>query len=67
MENLVNSSVTMHKTQSAVTYGRDLQTKNELNPTFMQDISAEKDNYYNLCNLIHLHSLVPNIDVPPAN
>ena len=33
------------------------KTKNDLNPTFMKDIFAERDGYYSLRNLSHLQLL----------
>ena len=53
--NNVNSSATTHKRNLQLLMIEIHQIKNNLNPPFMQGIFAEKDNYYNLRNVNHLH------------
>ncbi len=52
--NNVNSSVTTHKRNLQLLMIEIFKTKNDLNPTFMKDIFAERDSYYSLRNVNHL-------------
>ena len=52
--NNVNSSVTTHKRNLQLLMIEIFKTKNDLNPTFMKNIFAERDDYYSLRNLSHL-------------
>ena len=52
--NNVDSSVTTHQRNLQLLMIEIFKTKNDLNPTFMKDIFAERDNYYSLRNINHL-------------
>ena len=52
--NNVNSSATTHQRNLQLLMIEIFKTKNDLNPTFMKDIFAERDNYYSLRNINHL-------------
>ena len=52
--NNVNSSVTTHERNLLLLMIEIFKTKNDLNPTFLKDIFAERDGYYSLRNLNHL-------------
>ena len=52
--NNVNTSVTTHQRNLQLLMIEIFKTKNDLNPTFMKDIFAERDNYYSLRNINHL-------------
>ena len=49
--NNVNSSVTTHKRNLQLLMIEIFKTKNDLNPTFMKSIFAERDSYYSLRNV----------------
>ena len=52
--NAVNNSLTTHQRNLQLLMTEIFKTKNDLNPTFMKDIFAERDNYYSLRNINHL-------------
>ena len=52
--NNVNSFVTTHKRNLQLLMIEIFKTKNDLNPTFMRDIFAERKSYYSLHNANHL-------------
>ena len=52
--NNVNSSVTTHRRNLQLLMLEIFKTKNDLIPTFMKDIFAERDKYYSLRNINHL-------------
>ena len=57
--NDINSSVTTHKRNLQLLMTKIFKTKNDLNPTFMKDIFAGRDNYYGPRNKNHLQ--VPTV------
>ena len=52
--NSVNKSLTIHQRNLQLLMIEIFKTKNNLNPTFMKDIFAEKNSYYSLRNPNHL-------------
>ena len=60
--NNVNSSVTSHKRNLQLLMIEIFKTKNDLSPTFMKDIFAERDSYYSLRNASHLQ--LPKVRTP---
>ena len=51
---ICNNSVTTHQRNLQLLMIEIFKTKNDLNPTFMKDIFAERVNYYSLRNTNHL-------------
>ena len=52
--NPVNKSLTIHQRNLQLLAIEIFKTKNNINPTFMKDVFAEKYNYYSLHNSNHL-------------
>ena len=57
--NNVNSSVTTHKRNLQLIMIEIFKTKNDLNPTFMESIFAERESFYSLRNVNELQ--VPKV------
>ena len=59
--NSVNKSLTIHQRNLQLLMIEIFKTKNNLNPTFMKDIFAEKSSYYSLRNPNRFESKNNNI------